>query len=116
MDLITLAYDTLIPLGYPTIWQERPTTFPGITYHFFGESGELYGDGNIQNESVSCQIDIWVEKNANTVSDYNRIKKEVKSAMKEAGFLFSSATDSYEDEVKLYHCVLIFNFYYESEE
>ena len=110
MNLIQEVYSILTPLNLPILWQRRPDKFPGITYHFFNETGELYGDGDYFTESVACQIDIWSK------NDYTEIKKQVKSAMKEAGFLFSNATDTYEKDVDIYHCVLTFNLYYESEE
>ena len=55
-------------------------------------------------------MDIWSK------GDYTDLKKQVKSAMKNGGFLFApSPVDSFEEDAKLFHCVLIFNYYYESE-
>lgn len=110
MSLIKQVEEALTTLGLPVMWQFRPREFPSLTYHFFNELPALHGDGEINNETVSCQVDIWSK------GDYTDIKKQVKSAMKDAGFLFSRASDDYEDAIKIYHCVLVFNFYYESEE
>lgn len=109
MDLVDFVYDVLSPLNMPVLWQLRPNAFPGLTYHFFNEQGELYGDGKEKTGSVLCQVDVWSKDN------YGAIKKQVKTNMKEAGFLYVSATDTYEDDVRLYHCVLVFNYYFEDE-
>lgn len=110
MDLINLVYDTLSPLDVPVLWQSRPEDLPGITYYFFNEGGALYGDGDGVINSVSCQIDIWSR------GDYTQLKEQVKSALKKAGFLFSRATDTYEKDVKIYHCVMVFNYYFRESE
>ena len=110
MNLIELVSDILTPIGIPVEYELRPNGFPSISYHFFGEQGELFGDGEIEQEMVSCQIDIWSK------GDYTQIKKQVRSAMKEADFLFVSADGNYEKDVNIFHGILIFNYYYESED
>lgn len=111
MNLIDLIPNLLEHLNISVLYLIRPIEFPGITYHFFNQEGVLYGDGDEQQEIASCQIDIWSKK-----ADYTQLKKEIRSAMKIAGFLFSNASDTYENDVQLYHGVLTFNFYYESED
>ncbi|SDL20548.1 hypothetical protein [Natronincola ferrireducens] len=111
MDLINHVHSILSPLNIPVLWQLRPKNPPCISYHFFNEQGILYGDGEELTGSISCQVDIWSRNN------FTDIKKQVKSAMKSAGFLFSHADENFEEDVKLHHCFLVFNFYYrESEE
>ncbi len=111
MNLIHHVYNLLAPLNVPVLWQARPETLPGITYHFYNDAGDLYGEGDIKTNRASCQIDIWAE------GDYTQLKKQVKSTLKKAGFLFSHGADSYEKDVRIYHCVIVFNYYYkESEE
>lgn len=109
MSFINLVHEILTPLNVPVLWQLRPQKPPGITYHFYNEQGELYGDGGEIAGSVACQIDIW------STVDYTNLKKQVKAAMKQCGFLFVDASDFFEEDAKVYHCVLIFNYYYESE-
>ncbi|WP_315122338.1 hypothetical protein [uncultured Clostridium sp.] len=109
MDLINLVYNTLSPLNVPILWQLRPTTLPGITYHFFDESGELFGEGQETLSMTSCQIDIWSKDN------YTDLKKNVRKIMKSNGFLFANGFDSFEADVNIYHKTLVFNYYYESE-
>jgi len=111
MDLVQYVYDTLSPLGYPVDWQLRPKQPPCLSYHFFNEEPELFGNGEELIRSISCQIDIWSKGN------YSSIKEEVITAMKAGGFLFApSPSDTYEEDAKLFHCVLIFNYYFEPEE
>lgn len=109
MDLINRVHTTLQPIGIPVEWQTRPETPPGISFHFYNEGGELFGDGEAVVDSCSCQVDIWAK------GDYTALKKQAKAAMKLAGFFFVDASDTFEADVKLYHGVLIFNFYYRSE-
>lgn len=109
MDLISLVYDILKPLNVPVLWQLRPESLPGITYHFFNEGGELYGDGEEETSGAACQIDIWGK------GDYTNIVEQVKKLMKQNGFLFMDGRDDFESEIKVYHKILIFNYYFESE-
>lgn len=111
MNLIDLVSEILTPIGVPMKYELRPDSFPSISYHFFGEQGALFGDGELEQEVVSCQVDIWYKNK----DDYIQIKKQVKSAMKKADFLFSNAMGTFEKDVRAYHEVLVFNFYYESE-
>jgi len=99
MDLISLVYDILKPLNVPVLWQLRPESFPSITYHFFNEGGELYGDGEEETSK----------------GDYASTVEQVKKIMKQNGFLFMDGRDDFESEIKVYHKILIFNYYYESE-
>jgi len=109
MDLVNLVYDILSPLNVPVLWQLRPKDLPGITYHFFNENGELYGEGEEVIGGISCQIDIWSK------TSYTTLSKQVKTAMKKSGFYFVDGMDSFEEGVNIYHKTLVFNYYYESE-
>ncbi|SHF13500.1 hypothetical protein SAMN02745784_02921 [Tissierella praeacuta DSM 18095] len=110
MDLVSLVDKTLSPLKIPVLWQIRPGKFPGISYHFFNESGILFGDGEVERMTVSCQVDIWSK------DGHENIKKEVKKLMKKSRFLEPYSYDGYEKEVKLYHTVMVFNYHYKEGE
>lgn len=111
MDLVDLVYNTLSPLKIPVMWEIRPEKPPGISYHFFNESGILFGDGETKRSIVSCQIDIWFRRK----EDVN-LKNKVKKTMKNAGFLEPNSYTVYDDKVNLYHTVMVFNYNYEESE
>lgn len=111
MDLIDLVYKTLSPLKIPIAWETRPERLPGISYHFFNEGGILFGDGEVERMSVSCQVDIWFKR-----KEDKELKNKVKKLMKNVGFLEPNSYTVYEDKVKLYHTVMVFNYHYKEGE
>lgn len=114
VGLINTVYEILKPLGIPIKWQLRPDIGDHkfvVSFHFFGEGGLLYGDGDEEFEGGTCQIDIF------STTDYTQLTKQIKSLMKEHGFVPSGVQpDTIEDlgAMKLYHKILLFD-YIESE-
>ena len=109
--MINTVYNLLIPIGIPCRWQDRPdfsSSNTVISYHFFGDGPEDFGEGEYQDESGSCQIDIFSKGN------YSNIVEQVKSRMKQGSFLFAPSPGDTIEEVdgigKIYHKVLIFNY------
>ncbi|WP_461614371.1 hypothetical protein [Clostridium sp. Marseille-QA1073] len=112
--MINTVYEILKPLGIPIEWQTRPKIGDcghAVSFHFFGEGGLLYGDGEEEYEGGTCQIDIF------STTDYTQLAKQIKKLMKERGFVSSGTQpDTIEDlgAMKLYHKILLFD-YIESE-
>lgn len=107
--MIMKVYNTLRNLGVPVMWNVRPSIFPSITYFFYNEYGQEFGDGEEIGTNFSLQVDVWDK------GDYSILVEQIKTRLKEIGFYRVSAGDSYEDDVKVYHNALRFNYLKESE-
>lgn len=108
--MIQKVDDILKPLNIPIRYILRPdisgSSKIGISYHFFNESNNLYGDGEGKKESGTVQIDIF------STIDYSGMVKQVKSLMKANKFRFADSWDGDDSlsSVKYYHKILIFNY------
>lgn len=91
-------------VGVPVLWNVRPSTFPSITYFFYNEYGQEFGDGGEIGTNHSLQVDIWSK------GDYSELVKQVKLRLKENGFYRVSANDDYEKDIKVYHKAIRFNY------
>lgn len=112
--MMQAVYDILQPLNIPVQYILRPdisgSTKLGISYHFFNEGNELYGDGEGIAEGGSLQIDIF------STVDYSNVVSQIKGLMKANKFRLADSRDSDDsfNNLKYYHKILIFN-YVESE-
>lgn len=107
--MIDRVYQALRPLGYPALWEKRPklTTKPVISFHFFGEGGQFYGNGEVLVYGGKLQVDIFSK------TDYSGAVRAVRDALTADGFRFEEAWDDVEDldnTTELYHKVMIFNY------
>lgn len=102
--MIMKVYNILKDLGVPISWNVRPPGFPSITYFFYNEYGQEFGDGEEIGTNYSLQVDVWSK------GDYSVLVNEVKVKLKENGFQRVSANDFYEDDIKTYHKALRFNY------
>ncbi len=108
--MIQKVYDILKPLKVPIQYILRPdisgSSKIGISYHFFNESNNLYGDGEGIEEGGSLQIDIF------STTDYSSLVKQVKDIMKVNKFRFADGWDGDDSmsSVQYYHKILIFNY------
>ena len=107
--MIQRVYEILNPLNIPIQYVLRPdidSSKIGISYHFFNESNELYGDGEGIKEGGVLQVDIF------STIDYSIIVKQVKNLLKANKFRFADGRDNDDSfsNVKYYHKVLIFNY------
>jgi len=113
MDIVEKTAEYLSPLNVPCAYLMRPKESLCVSYHFFNEDGELYGDGLPIISGGSLQIDIFGKK---TVAVRKLRKQAIDLLTKQNEILFVKTTPddmSYEDDVKLYHQVVVFYFYYE---
>lgn len=108
--MIQRVYNILKPLDIPIAYILRPdisgSSRIGISYHFFNESNNLYGDGEGMEFGGSLQIDIF------SLVDYTNVIKQVKGLMKSNKFRLADMRDSDDsfNSVKYYHKILIFNY------
>lgn len=113
--MIETVYTVLTSIAnpVPVLWNNRPEiggdVKTAISYYFFSESDELFGDGVGSNPGGSVQVSIF------STGDYSTVVSQVKTAMKSAGFRYADGWDSEESlPQKYYQKILIFN-YLESE-
>lgn len=81
------------------------TKAPYIEYEILSVAGDIYSEGDDEESSVNIQIDIF------THGSYVSLRDAVKTVLEEKGYIFPSVggfQSLYEDETKLYHCVLRF--------
>lgn len=84
------------------------TAPPYVEYEVFNETGSMYAENKEIATSYKIQIDIF------TKGSYTAIVNMIKKIMKENGFLKEFGGSLYENDTKLFHYILRFN--YESEE
>ncbi|WP_044895962.1 tail completion protein gp17 [Bacillus alveayuensis] len=105
MSLNKLIMDTLSPLGVPVSFQRytgTATTY--ITFFEFNQQSALNADDSEQNTQHSIQVDIWSK------GDYTNLVQQVKNALNGVGFFRTSEAEFYEDDTKIYHKVIRFNY------
>ncbi len=107
--MINKVFNILKDLGVPVLWNVRPSTYPSITYFFYNEYGQEYGDGEEIGTNYSLQVDVWHK------GDYSSLVEQIKIKLKENGFYRVSADDLYEDDIKVHHKALRFNYLKGSE-
>lgn len=114
--MIQKVYDILKQLNVPIKYILRPdisgSNKIGISYHFFNESYNLYGDGKGKEFGGVLQVDIF------STVDYTDIVQQVRTLLEQHNFRLADMRDSEEGfeegGLKYYHKILIFN-YIESE-
>ena len=108
--MIQTVNNILKPLGVPTLFMLRPkidaTHKLGISYHFFNERNDLYGDGQGAEFGVVLQIDVF------SLIDYSDIVEQIKVLMKTNKFRLADSRDSEDgfSTTEYYHKILIFNY------
>lgn len=108
--MIKTVYNILKPLNIPISYILRPdisgSSKIGISYHFFNESPDLYGDGEGKEEGGVLQIDIF------STVDFTNTANQVKALMKASKFRLADSRDSDDSfsNVQYYHKILIFNY------
>lgn len=85
------------------------TLAPYIEYEVIDEVGSLYAENEEIATTYTAQIDIF------TKGSYTAIKNAVKQVMKENGFIKEFGGSTYENDTKLFHYVLRYNFENEEE-
>jgi hypothetical protein len=104
MSLNNLIINTLNPLA-PTFFQTYSgSTFPHITFFEFNQQSALNTDDSEELTAHSIQVDIWSK------GDYTDLVKQVKTSLLAIGFTRSMETEFYENDTKIYHKVLRFNY------
>lgn len=113
--MIQKVNEILKPLNIPTLYMFRPeinnSNKTGISYHFFNESDNLYGDGEGMEFGGSVQVDIFSLLSLSSL-DHEKVVKKVRDLMKANKFRLADMRDSDDSmsSVQYYHKILIFNY------
>lgn len=108
--MIQKVYDLLKPLGLPLKFSNMPefdTKGIVISYHFFGQGFDTFGDGQGIVEGGSLQIDLYSK------NDYSMVVEQIKSTLTSAGFCYADGRDDVEEldaNTSIYRKILIFNY------
>lgn len=104
MSFNKLIIDTLKPFAPTSFQTYSGTIFPHITFFELYQGAELNADDEEEMTAYSIQVDIWAH------DDYTNLVKQVKASLKILGFRRAFETEFYENDTKIYHKVLRFNF------
>ena len=105
--MIQKVNNILKPLDLPVEYIIRPNIVDiGISYHFFNESPNLYGDGEDKLEGGSLQIDVF------STIDFTSVVNQIKALMKAGKFRLADMRDSDDSigNVQYHHKIMIFNY------
>lgn len=105
MNLNNLIISTLTPTNVPVSFRVyKGTSTTHITFFEVVDVPRRHADDELMNTQKTMQIDVWSKGN------FNSLVEQVKALMKDAGFLFSSGQDFYEDDTQYYHYALTYNY------
>lgn len=108
--MIQKVYNILEPLNVPALFMLRPkidnANKVGLSYHFFNESNNLYGDGEGLEFGGVLQIDVF------SLEDYTNVVNQIKNIMKANNFRLADSRDSDDsfNNTQYYQKILIFNY------
>jgi hypothetical protein len=104
MSLNSLIITTLKPLAPTFFLTYSGSVFPHITFFEFNQQSALNADDEEDLTAHSIQVDIWSK------DDYTNLVIQVKNSLNVIGFRRTNETEFYENDTKIYHKVLRFNF------
>lgn len=105
MSMNALVLSTLGPLPVPVEYMDytgASTTY--ITFFFYNEQGALFGDDEEIQTAYGLQVDVW------SMGDYTNLVDQTKELLKQVGFIRNFAIDLFEEDTKIYHKSLRFNY------
>jgi len=101
MNINALIISTLTPLGIPVSFQTytgTETTY--ITFFKYLEDVESYANNKETSLVYYIQVDVWSKGN------YSVLVESVLEALKQAGFTRNYVTETYENDIKLFHKII----------
>jgi hypothetical protein len=104
MNVNKLIIDTLSPIALTLFQTYSGSIFPHITFFEFNQQSALNADDSEELTAHSIQVDVW------SLNDYTSLVEQVKNSLLAIGFTRSMETEFYENDTKIYHKVLRFNY------
>ncbi len=80
--------------------------FPCITFHFFSDTGAVFGSGKAGIEVTSCQVDFWYK--AKTEEIKQAIAAIKQAIVNETTFTHPEKGHLFETDNKIYHTYFTF--------
>lgn len=98
----------------PVLEDTETDIFPCITFHFYNETGAVFGCGKATEETASCQVDFWYHTKDSQITEAikvitNKIKNDNKMSYPKKETVF-------EKDTRLYHTYVTFDLIKESGE
>jgi hypothetical protein len=75
--------------------------FPCITFHFYNESGAIFGAGKAVEEIAGCQIDFWYKSKTEAVKQSIIAVKQ--AIVNDTTFTHPNKEHVFETDTKIYH-------------
>jgi hypothetical protein len=104
VNLNKLIIDTLSPLALTLFQTYSGSIFPHITFFEFNQQSALNADDEEEMTAHSVQVDLW------SLNDYTSLVAQVKTSLLAIGFRRAFETEFYENDTKIFHKVLRFNY------
>jgi hypothetical protein len=109
-DIKTMLGDTSL---VPVLPDGIPDIIPCVTFHFFSETGALFGAGKATEEAASCQVDIWYQVKSDEIkSTISGIKEAIKN---KRTYSYPMKGYIYEPGSRVHHTYFTFEIIHESE-
>lgn len=101
MNLIERIALALEPLNIDNFygWYDKDLNKTHITYKFYQELQDEFGDDDNGSYETYFQLDLW-----NTdIMEQENLKVQIMKLLKKSGFNFIEANSDYETDTKIYH-------------
>ncbi|HAT4166106.1 hypothetical protein [Clostridium perfringens] len=107
-DIIALVADSLSSLDIPVFegWYDEEIKKTHITFFEYLEAPEDFLDDEEVSITHNIQVDIWTTNSEEGL----KLKNKVKKLLKDNGFLLEDSNDQFEEDVKIYHKAMRFNY------
>jgi hypothetical protein len=105
VSLNSIIISTLAPTNVPVAFRVyRGSETEYIRFFEIVDVPTAYAENELQNTQKSIQIDVFSKGN------YAPLIEQVKTLMKEAGFLWKASQEFYEEDTGYFHYALTFNY------
>jgi hypothetical protein len=98
----------------PVLDEPARDLFACITFHFYNETGSVYGAGKATEETASAQVDFWYSTKTDVVK--NAIKAVKTAITNEKYYSWPVKESLFDTTAKKYHTYFTFDLIKESEE
>ncbi len=103
MSLNSVIISTLSPTGVPVAFQVyRGSATTYIRFFEIVDVPTVHAENEVKYSQKSIQVDVF------STGNYDALIEQVKTLMKDAGFLWKGSRELYENDTGLYHYALTY--------